>query len=95
MTGVLGWRAIGCSGGIGRAGKVEFKILGVRRRKVSRVATLDFKRADIKLLRELVSSVPWESDLESPGAHESFFHSHLLKSHCATSQVNGAEDRPG
>ena len=37
---------------------VEFKIFGVMRKKVSRVATLDLKRANFKLPRELVSSVP-------------------------------------
>lgn len=44
---------------------VEFKIFGVRNKKVSRVATLDFKRANFKLLRKLhvVSSVPWELGL--------------------------------
>lgn len=41
---------------------VEFKIFGAMRKKVSKVSTLDFKRAKFKLLRELVSRVPWESE---------------------------------
>lgn len=36
----------------------QFKIFGVRRKKSNRIAILDFKRADFKLFRELVSSVP-------------------------------------
>ncbi|KAK4811148.1 hypothetical protein QYF61_019779 [Mycteria americana] len=60
---------------------VEFKIFGVMRKKVSRVATLDLRRANFKLFRELVSSVPWESAFEGLGVHEcwSVFKSHLLK----------------
>lgn len=37
---------------------IEFKGFGVMRRKFSRIATLDFKRAKLKVLRELLSSVP-------------------------------------
>lgn len=36
-------------------------MFGVMREKDSRVATLDIKRANFKLLRELFNSVPWES----------------------------------
>lgn len=42
--------------------EIEFTIFGVRRKMVSRVATLDFK-----LLRQLVSSMLWESALEGLG----------------------------
>lgn len=35
---------------------VDFKIFGVMRKKDSRAGTLDFKRANFKLLRELLSS---------------------------------------
>lgn len=41
----------------------------VIRKKVSEVSTLDFRRANFKLLRELVSSVPWESAVEGLGVH--------------------------
>ena len=58
-----------------------FKIFGVMRKKVSRVATLDFKRANFKLLRELVSSVPWKPSFEGLGVHECWlgFKNDLLK----------------
>ena len=49
---------------------VKFKTLSVMRKKDSTVATQDFKRANFKLLRELVSSVPWESAFEGLGVHE-------------------------
>ena len=49
---------------------VEFKISSVRIKMVSTVATLGFRRANFKLLRELLSSVPWESALECLGVHE-------------------------
>lgn len=48
---------------------VDFNIFGVRRKKVSRVATM---RTDFKLLRELVSSIPRESALEELRVHELF-----------------------
>jgi len=37
---------------------VEFKIFSVMRKKDNRVATLDFEQANLKLFRELLSSVP-------------------------------------
>lgn len=37
-------------------------------KEVSRVTTLDLTRANFKLLREPVSSIPWQSALESSGA---------------------------
>ena len=61
--------------------RIESKIFGVMRKKVSRVATLDFRRANFKLFRELVSRVSWESAFEGLGVHEcwSVFKNHLLK----------------
>ena len=61
--------------------RIESKIFRVMRTKDSRVATLDFGRANFKLFRELLSSVPWESALEGLGVHEcsSVFKNHLLK----------------
>ena len=60
---------------------VEFKIFGVMTKKVIRVATLDFQKANFELLRELLKSVPWESLSEGLGVHEcwSVFKHHLLE----------------
>jgi len=60
---------------------VEFNIFSVMRRKVSRVVTLGFKKANFNLFRGLVNSVPWESAFEGLGVHEcwSVFKNHLLK----------------
>ncbi|GAB0208399.1 mitochondrial enolase superfamily member 1 [Grus japonensis] len=60
---------------------VEFKIVSVVRKKDSRVPTLDFRRANFKLFRELFSRVPWESAFEGLGVHEcwSVFKNHLLE----------------
>lgn len=46
---------------------VEFKIFSVGRKNVSRVGTLDFKRANFKLRKELVSSVPRQLIVEGLG----------------------------
>lgn len=46
---------------------VEFNIFSVGRKNVSRVGTLDFKRANFKLLKELVSSVPRQLTVEGLG----------------------------
>lgn len=48
----------------------EFKIFGVKRKKVSRVVTLDFKGANFSKPRKIVNSVPWESTLEYFRFHE-------------------------
>ena len=60
---------------------VEFKIFSVMRKKDSRVATLGFRRANIKLFRELFNRVAWESACEGLGVHEcwSVFKNHLLE----------------
>lgn len=42
----------------------------MRKKKFSKAVTLDFKRAHFKLLRDLVSSVSWESTFEGLGVHE-------------------------
>ncbi|XP_052628596.1 uncharacterized protein LOC128134646 [Harpia harpyja] len=60
---------------------VEFQIIGDRRKTASKTSTLDMGRADFRLLRGLVSKVPWESAFEGIGVHEcwSLFKSHLLR----------------
>lgn len=62
---------------------VEFKFLGVRRKMVSGVATMDSNRETFELLREIVGSIPWELALEGLKIHEkwSLFKKHLLKAH--------------
>ena len=61
--------------------EVEFKLFGVMRKKVSIIATVDIKRANLKLHRELLRSVPWEATFEDLGLHESWsvLKNHLLK----------------
>lgn len=51
-------------------------------RKVHRkLTTLDFRRADFGLLRDLPHRVPWDKALEERGAQESWliFQDHLLQ----------------
>jgi len=43
---------------------VKFKIFDELKKQFSRVATCNFKRANFKLLREIVSSVPCEFPFE-------------------------------
>ena len=60
---------------------VEFKILRAARRVHSKLATLDFRRADFGLLRDLLVRIPWDKALEERGAQESWsvFKDHLLQ----------------
>ena len=60
---------------------VEFKILRAARRAHSKLATLDFRRADFGLFRDLLGRVPWDTALEGRGAQESWliFKDHLLQ----------------
>ncbi|PKU46342.1 glycerol kinase [Limosa lapponica baueri] len=60
---------------------VEFKILRAARRVRSKLTTLDFRRADFGLLRDLIGRVTWEKVLERRGAQESWlvFKDHLLQ----------------
>ncbi|KAM6092638.1 uncharacterized protein LJ206_005604 [Theristicus caerulescens] len=60
---------------------VEFKILRALRRVHSKLNTLDFRRADFGLFRDLFGRVPWDKALEGRGAQESWliFKDHLLQ----------------
>ena len=60
---------------------VEFKILRESKRMHSKLATLDFRRADFELFREVFGRVTWEKALEGRGAQESWlvFKDHLLQ----------------
>ena len=59
---------------------VEFKILGVSKRVCNKLATLDFRRADFELFREVFGRVTWEKALEGRGAQECWlvFKDHIL-----------------
>ncbi|GAB0183347.1 hypothetical protein GRJ2_000800000 [Grus japonensis] len=50
----------------------EFKILRAARRAHSKLTTLDFRRADLGLFRDLLGRVPWDKVLEGIGAQESW-----------------------
>jgi len=60
----------------------EFKILRAVRRVRSKLTTLDFRRTDFGLLRDLLGRIPWHKALEGRGAQESWsvFKDHLLRS---------------
>ncbi|GAB0206830.1 hypothetical protein GRJ2_003148600 [Grus japonensis] len=60
---------------------VEFRILRGRSRAVSRITTLDFRRANFGLFRDLLGTIPWVRDLEGKGAQEiwSIFKHHFLR----------------
>ncbi|MGZ7263549.1 hypothetical protein ACXWQS_09520, partial [Streptococcus pyogenes] len=60
---------------------VEFKIYGDRRKSATKTSSLDMGKADFRLLRELVSKVPWETALEGLDVHQcwSFFKRCLLE----------------
>ena len=49
---------------------VEFKILQAARRAHSKLAALDFSRADFGLFRDLPGREAWDKVLEGRGAQE-------------------------
>ncbi|KAJ7395040.1 adaptin ear-binding coat-associated protein 1 [Pitangus sulphuratus] len=60
---------------------IEFKISVDRRKSASKTSTLDMRRAAFRLLRELLSKVPWENVFADAGIHQcwSLFKHHLLR----------------
>ncbi|GAB0207578.1 mitochondrial enolase superfamily member 1 [Grus japonensis] len=58
---------------------VEFRILRAARRAHSKLTTLDFRRADSGLFRDLLGRIPWDKALEGRGAQDSWliFRGHL------------------
>jgi len=60
---------------------VDFKILRAPRRAHSKLTSLDFRRPDFGLFRDLLGRVPWHKALEAKGAQESWviFKDHLLQ----------------
>ncbi|GAB0176269.1 mitochondrial enolase superfamily member 1 [Grus japonensis] len=60
---------------------VEFRILRAARRVHSKLTTLDFRRADFGLFRDLLGRIPWDKALQGRGAQDSWLISkgHLLQ----------------
>ncbi|GAB0187084.1 alpha-actinin-2 [Grus japonensis] len=60
---------------------VQFGILRAARRAHSKLITLDSRRADFGLFRDLLGRVPWDKALEGGGAQESclVFKDHLIQ----------------
>ena len=60
---------------------VKFKILDDKRKTASKNSSLDRRRVDFRLLRELVSKIPWETAFEGIQGQEcwSFFKYYLLR----------------
>ncbi|GAB0176265.1 mitochondrial enolase superfamily member 1 [Grus japonensis] len=60
---------------------VEFRILRAARRVHSKLTTLDFRRADFGLFRDLLGRIPWDKALQGRGAQDSWliFKGHLLQ----------------
>ncbi|GAB0205877.1 mitochondrial enolase superfamily member 1 [Grus japonensis] len=60
---------------------VEFRILRGRSRAVSRITTLDFRRANFGLFKDLLGRIPWVKVLEGGGVQESWsvFKHHFLR----------------
>ncbi|GAB0204525.1 mitochondrial enolase superfamily member 1 [Grus japonensis] len=60
---------------------VEFRILRAARRVCSKLTTLDFRRADFGLFRDLLGRIPWDKALAGRGAQDSWliFKGHLLQ----------------
>ncbi|PKU38713.1 hypothetical protein llap_10978 [Limosa lapponica baueri] len=60
---------------------IEFSILGETRRRVTKTATLDFRRANFNLYRRLPDKIPWEDALKDTGVQEgwAYFKKEVLK----------------
>lgn len=58
-----------------------FKILRAMRKMHSKLATLDFRRAELVLFRDVVGRVPWDKALEGRGVQESclIFKDHIIQ----------------
>ncbi|GAB0203979.1 mitochondrial enolase superfamily member 1 [Grus japonensis] len=62
---------------------VEFRILRAARRVRSKLSTLDFRRADFGLFRDLLGRIPWDKALEGRGAQDSWL---IFKGHFCQAQ---------
>ncbi|GAB0206764.1 mitochondrial enolase superfamily member 1 [Grus japonensis] len=79
--GLVGDVKVGGSLGCSDHEMVEFRILRGRSRAVSRITTLDFRRANFGLFKDLLGRIPWVKALEGKGAQESWliFKHHFLQ----------------
>lgn len=68
---------------------VEFKILRAMRKMHSKLAALNFRRAEMTLFRDVTGRVPWDKALEGRGAQESWliFKDHILQAQDASQQT--------
>lgn len=68
---------------------VEFKVLRAMRKMHSKLATLNFRRAEMALFRDVTGRVPWDKALEGRGAQESWliFKDHILQAQDASQQT--------
>lgn len=96
--GLVGKMVIGGCLGHNDQEVVEFKIFGDRRKTTTKTSTLESGRADFRLLRKLVSEVPWETAFKDIGVHQCWpvFKHHLLSAQnrqfqSVRSQGGGAE----
>ena len=75
---------------------VEFRILRGGSRAISRIKTLDLRRADFALFRELLGGIPWARALEGRGVQESWsvFKQHFLhaQEQCIPLRKNRAKE---
>lgn len=78
-----------------RRGVICIQNCWCKKKKVSRVVTLDFKRANFKILRKLVNGVLWEVVLEDLAFHESWslFKKHFLKARDQTVPLYGKSSK--
>ncbi|GAB0204057.1 hypothetical protein GRJ2_002871300 [Grus japonensis] len=79
--GLVGDVKLGGSLGCSDHEMVEFRILRGRSRAISRITTLDFRRANFGLCKDLLGRIPWVRALEGKGVQEiwSIFKHHFLQ----------------
>ncbi|GAB0207304.1 hypothetical protein GRJ2_003196000 [Grus japonensis] len=78
--GLVGDVKVGGSLGCSDHEMVEFRILRGRSRAISRITTLDFRRGNFGLFKDLLGRIPWVRALEGRGVQESWsiFKHHFL-----------------
>ena len=81
---------------------IEFMLQRDKRQAKSKIRTLNFRKADFQLFRELVNKIPWETGLMGKGTEQSwqifkeaFFRVQELSIPGVASQERKARDRRG